>query len=107
MEKLAEMAARRRVWVRAAEIARVEPKQFALTVGEALVFYKLTFLVLGPLTFFALVKMYQSKNAASEFLVDYNRELKDVVANEEPIEEGWRFLTKKKLSGSADAPSSM
>ena len=75
MDKLADMAAKRRIWIRAAEIAKADPKEFALTVGEALVFYKLSFLVLGPLSFFALVKIFQNKN---EFMHDLKHDFPDV-----------------------------
>ena len=86
MDKLAEAAARRSLWQNTASFFGIEPKAFAMTVAEALVFYKITFLFLGPLTFFSLVKLYQRERPpeVAEFLKDYNKDLVDVVVEPEP-----------------------
>jgi len=85
MDQLAEAAARRKLWVSTANFFGVEPKAMAMTVAEAIVFYKLTFIFFGPLTFFALVKLFQKQKApeVSEFLRDYREELVDVVVEPE------------------------
>jgi len=95
MDKLAEAAARRSLWISTARVLRIEPKSLAMTVAEALVFYKLTFLFLGPLTFFGFVKFYQTKPAeVSEFIRDYREDLVDVVVEPEPAVSRW---IKKRL----------
>jgi hypothetical protein len=66
MDNVADMAAKSRVWVSTANLFQIEPKTFALTVGEALVFYKMSFLFLGPITFFGLVKIYQRNSSLTK-----------------------------------------
>ena len=89
MENLADAAAKRKVWVKTAGLLNVEPKEFAMTLAEGIVLYKLSFLFLGPLTFFALVKLYQNpekpgniEKTAGEFIKDYRGQLVEVVVDE-------------------------
>ena len=91
MDQLAEAAARRKLWVSTARFLGLEPKAFAMTVAEAIVIYKISFIFLGPLTFFALVKFYQTENTAevSEFIRDYRKELVDVVVEPEAGVSRW------------------
>ena len=93
MDGLAEMAAKKQIWVKTANFLHVDPKQFAMTVAESLVFYKITFLFLGPVTFFALVKLFQHdqtiKAPGDEFLRDFQSDLVDVVVEPEPNLSRW------------------
>ena len=91
MDQLAEAAARRKLWVSTARFLGLEPKALAMTVAEAIVIYKVSFIFLGPLTFFALVKLFQKENKAevSEFIRDYRKDLVDVVVEPEANVSRW------------------